>query len=85
MKNFEFDCHDLAVSLAVSCYRIFTNEGPFLSFKISGYIETLKSNYNTTTEITGKRKIIFCVQKTTYIDRIYINLQVNVNKAVYSS
>ena len=48
-------------------------------------METLKSNYNTTTEITGKRKIIFCVQKTTYIDRIYINLQVNVNKAVYSS
>ena len=25
VKNFEFDCHDLAVSLVVSCSRIFTN------------------------------------------------------------
>ena len=48
-------------------------------------METLKSNNNTTIEITGKRNIIFCVQKTTYKDRIYINLQVNVNKAVHSS
>lgn len=36
-------------------------------------METLKSDNNTTIEITGKRNIIFCVQKITYIYRIYIN------------
>lgn len=36
-------------------------------------METLKSNNNTTIEITGKRNIIISVQKITYIYRIYIN------------
>jgi len=82
VNNFEFDSVMISQSLRLSLVLGYSRtRGLFYLLKLA---IALKNN-NTTTEITGKRKITFYVQKNTYVDRIYINLKVDVNKAVYSS